>query len=205
MRICVEGSIGCGKTTCLRVVERALHERARVFFEPLHKWERWLNCGDALFAGFAMQMAVLMTFVAQEGGSYNVFERSPQACTEIFAHTCLEQPEMDLFREVVRNLDVWRPDHIIYVRTPPEVCYARMKARGRLYETHSLEFLQWLHRLYEAEMGRVAAERPGCVTVVDGTMPAEEVGVRVCHIVSDKLTTPLSSHREAGRPASGIA
>ena len=182
MRICVEGNISSGKSTCLQHVKETVPE-ASVFFEPLHEWERWLDNMKEMFGGLAMQMGVLATFMGDAKDRHNVFERGPFACTQVFSHTCLEEPEMKLFEEVVGHMSVWRPDHVIYVAVPPDECRRRMLRRGRRYEQHDVAFMVRLGELYDKAISRLMERHPEGVTIVDGNRDRAVVAQDVADVV----------------------
>ncbi len=196
MRICVEGNISSGKSTCLQYVKETVLE-ANVFFEPLHQWERWLDNMHEMFGGLAMQMGVMATFLSDAKDNHNVFERGPFACTQVFSHTCLEEPEMNLFQDLVGHMSVWSPDHVVYVAVPPDECRRRMLRRGRRYEKHDLAFMVRLGELYDRAISQLADRHPEGVTIVDGNrdraMVAQDVADVVHRLLARRDQKPAAS------------
>lgn len=137
----------------------------------------------------ALQMAILLTYVDEAASAHDVFERGIHSCLEVFGPLTLPPEELRTFRDAVEYMGdmAWHPDHVIYIRVPPDVCYSRMLSRGREYERHSLQHLIALHEAHEAAVAKLAKLRQGKVYVVDGTMPAPEVAAQVVDIVSRLL------------------
>lgn len=183
MRISIEGSIASGKSTCLTEVSARVPD-ASVFLEPLDEWQYWLESNEPGNT-FSLQLAVLLTYTQQARGPHNVFERGIHSCVKIFGPLCLHGQQLELFDSVVANVaNVWMPDHIIYIRVPPDQCHRRMTLRGRDYEKHSLNYLQRLHDSHEAAIEELKPDR---VTIVDGTRSPEEVAQEVCDVVKRLL------------------
>ena len=154
--VALEGNIGAGKTTLLRGL------RARgipVIPEPVADWtalplhyddpRRWCagpamgRHGQMVCRAFLLQVQVLVSQATvpatvrrlqADGFPLVVVERSPTACTHVFArrlyrHGLLTSRERDT---LVRLADAvgWEPAARLYLRTPPDVCAERVRARA---------------------------------------------------------------------------
>lgn len=184
--IALEGNIGAGKST---VGERL---RASGLFdfleEPLPLWREGFttNLLQKMYAdmgrwAFTFQIMAFVTRVKtwQEILSRTdhprvVLERSVFTDRHVFAANlhrlgAISEVEWELYCGLwdflVSNYCV-QPDHIIYLRTPTEVCLERIRARGREEERGiTLEYLRQLEELHD----RWLLHDPR-VIVLDGTL-----------------------------------
>lgn len=98
------------------------------------------------------------------------------------------------FRETAPATKV---DLIIYLRSDPELLFARIKARGRPEETGlSLEYLRALHELHEDWLVRGKyGEPPAPVYIIDANTPREKVvalyQAKTDHILRERLPAIL--------------
>ena len=203
--ISVEGNIGSGKSTFLtylsRLVESSLKSPNKVVvsLEPTAEWTKPCTAsGESMLGRFyrdkskyamVFHMHVLRTRWAQ---FEDVRFRSPKP-ERWFSERCIRS-SVDVFgREMLETgcLDdvEWRvvndyadalfwpmePDCVVYIRSDPEVCFARMHARNRTEESGvSLEYLTQIHERYEAWI-RSLQERGLPVHVVDGNRTREDI------------------------------
>ncbi len=152
----VEGNIGAGKSTFLRLIKEKLS--VQVVFEPLSRWQNVGNGGNLLEKfyqdtsrwGYTFQTYAFITRIMeqQEQALENPFraqvlERSVYSDRYCFAKNCFEMGtisklEWDLYQQwfewLVDNYSQ-KPDGFIYLRTSPEVCYERLKKRAREEES----------------------------------------------------------------------
>jgi deoxyadenosine/deoxycytidine kinase len=155
MKICIEGNIGCGKTSVIRKIHEVT--RLPVFLEPVDEWADWLDLfyNDPTRWGFTFNLNVLMTFNQWSNLQCKaLYERSPLSCRKVFAQLQhingdVSDLEIELLDKLYSQLK-WQPDVIIYLRADPEVCMERMTTRGRSCENNvKLEYLEDVHALYE--------------------------------------------------------
>ena len=201
VRICVEGNIGCGKTTALDHI-RALRPDLRVFPEPVEEWGELLARFYADPAQWALpfSLRVLLSFVpparAAGAGECAVVERSPLSCRHVFAQLLfnegkMTQEEWDVIKEYADVLG-WVPDAIVYVQTSADECHRRMERRGRAAEAGlDLQYLKRLEFQYETMLRYASVP----VVRVDGAQPPERVAQAILEVV-DKAV-----HRAADRAA----
>lgn len=189
--VAVEGNIGCGKSTALGGVCAAC-PGAAVFPEPVEEW------GDMLAKfydnpsqwAFPFSLKVLLSFSEplRSKAPCAVVERSPLSCRHVFSQLHfnegkMTQEEWDLFKEYWDVLG-WTPDLVIYVHTPPEECFARMKERGRVAEGGvDLQYIKRIDFQYETMLRY--AHVP--VVRVDGTAEPSAVARAVADIVNNAM------------------
>lgn len=167
----VEGNMGAGKSTFLKILERAL--RVQVVQEPVAEWQA-VGGTENLLAHFyndtnrwayTFQSYAFVTRVrAQEEmakinpTNIQILERSVYSDRYCFAKNCFEMGKMtelewklyqEWFAWLVDNYTV-KPAGFIYLQTDPEVCYQRMAKRSRSAEAAvPLSYVQLLHDKHE--------------------------------------------------------
>lgn len=169
----IEGNIGVGKSTFLRVVGEQLN--VVPIYEPAQKWQTvGENQQENLLAKFyqdtkrwayTFQTYAFVTRVVEQGayarqypGQIQLLERSVYADRYCFARNCFEMGTMsslewELYKEwfawLVDNYTV-KPHGFIYLRAAPEICHARMVQRSRSAEQAvPLDYLKRLHEKHE--------------------------------------------------------
>jgi deoxyadenosine/deoxycytidine kinase len=167
----VEGNIGVGKSTFLRIVEETLD--CQMVFEPHEKWQDINGAGNLLHHFYAdtqrwaytFQSYAFMTRVmeqdlqaAKRPGTVQVVERSVFSDRYCFAQLATEAGNMNKLEwQVYQHWFDWlvgahmeKPAGCIYLRTTPETCLKRLKKRARSEETGvALEYLTALHNKHE--------------------------------------------------------
>ncbi len=167
----VEGNIGAGKSTFLRIITEYLN--AQVVYEPHQKWqnvggenllERFYS--DTQRWAYTFQTYAFVTRVlerelqAKECTSpFQILERSVYSDRYCFAQNCYEMGVMNalewkLYQEwfswLVDNY-MAKPSGFIYMKTDPEICYKRLLKRNRSEEAGvSKEYLKLLHDKHES-------------------------------------------------------
>jgi len=166
----VEGNIGAGKSTFLRLIGKFL--QAQLVYEPHTRWQN-IN-GENLLDHFykdtqrwayTFQSYAFLTRVIEqrEHARINtkplqVLERSVYSDRYIFAKNAHELGfmstlEWNLYKEwfswFIDNY-AQSPSAFIYLQTDPEVCYRRLIKRNRLEENGvGLEYIKQLHEKHE--------------------------------------------------------
>lgn len=168
----LEGNIGAGKSTFLRVLEP--HINANVIFEPTDKWQ---NIGDGenllnLFYkdikrwAYTFQSYAFISRIQsfdqlrpeQTDKPFKIMERSVYCDRYCFAKNCFEMGLMSpLEWQIYKDWFTWlaenyapKPSGFIYLQTSPEICFERLKKRNRSEETGvSLDYLKTLHERHE--------------------------------------------------------
>lgn len=166
----VEGTIGVGKSTFLKLVSKKMPQ-LEVAFEPLHKWQN-KGFGQSLLSHFyaspqrwaysmetfAMACRVIDHIHQQQNnGVPLLMERSIYSGHYVFAHNgythgFMTDLEWQMYSECFQLLTqrCKPPRGFIYLRTSPEVAYERIKKRQRADEALlPFEYLQQLDHCYE--------------------------------------------------------
>lgn len=167
----IEGNIGAGKSTFLRLMSERLH--IDPVFEPHERWQD-IGTGDNLLEKFysdtqrwayTFQTYAFVTRVLEQehAARHNttgvqVLERSVFSDRYCFAQNCFQMGVMqplewklycDWFSWLVEGY-MTKPTGFIYLQTDPEVCYSRLKMRGRQEEAAvPLDYLARLHERHE--------------------------------------------------------
>ncbi len=168
--IIVEGNIGAGKSTFLRLMKDLLD--AQVVYEP---HEQWQNVGghnllDAFYKdtdrwAYTFQSYAFITrIMAQEQADLvattplQILERSVYSDRYCFAKNAFEMGNMSSLEwQLYQDWWGWfvrhytkKPSGFIYLQTPPEVCHQRLLKRARSEEASvPLNYLTMLHNKHE--------------------------------------------------------
>jgi thymidine kinase len=167
----VEGNIGAGKTTFLKLIQERLPEIA-VVFEPLHSWHSQVY-GQSILSKFyddphrwaytmetlAMACRVREHLAEQENPNhFRLLERSIYSGHYVFATNdyhkgFLSELEWQVYLQWFDFLVTGKctpPQGFVYLRTKPEIAYGRIKKRDRSGEsTISFEYIQQIHECHE--------------------------------------------------------
>ena len=166
----VEGNIGAGKSTFLKVINTFLN--AQVVYEPHEKWQdvggenlldrfytdtqRWAYT----FQTYAFITRVLEREIQAKKNShpFQILERSVYSDRYCFAKNCYELGLMNALEwKLYQEWFSWlvdsymaKPSGFIYLQTDPKICYKRLLKRNRSEEASvSLDYLQLLHSKHE--------------------------------------------------------
>jgi len=167
----VEGNIGAGKSTFLRLVQERLP--VQIVYEPHTKWQKVddkENLLDKFYQdttrwAYTFQSYAFVTRVVEQQRKarenkygVQVLERSVYSDRYCFAKNCFEMGtlsklEWTLYREwfewLIDNYAT-KPTGFIYLKTDPKVCYERLKHRARAEESEvPLSYLEKLHTKHE--------------------------------------------------------
>lgn len=185
-KVCVEGNIGCGKTTALEALAR-LRPDLTLFPEPVGHCDDILAKYDEDSTAWALPLClrVLLSFVpADTSHGINIVERSPMSARHVFSQLIfndekLSQDDWELYKEYCDVLG-WMPDVIVYVQTPADVCYQRMAARDG-DRSPGMQYIKRLEFQYETMLRY--ADIP--IVRIDGTQTPDQVAAAIAD-VADK-------------------
>lgn len=169
----VEGNIGAGKSTFLKMVAEYLP--VQIVYEPLARWQNVAGSGENLFDHFykdpsrwayTFQSYAFITRVLEQEmhaciDTYQVqvLERSVFSDRYCFAKNCYEMGSMTKLEWTLYNewfswlVDAYmiKPHGFIYLQADPKICYERLLKRNRTEEAAvPLDYLQRLHDLHES-------------------------------------------------------
>jgi deoxyadenosine/deoxycytidine kinase len=191
MKIVIEGNIGGGKSTVLNLISQ--RTRLPIFLEPVDtEWKDGLSLfySDNSRWGFAFNLKVLMTYHQWRNNNFKaVYERCPLSSKCVFSQLQYENKlmtkfENDLYQQYYDTL-AWESDVVIYIRTPPEVCYERMNSRARECESNvPLSYLQQVHQKYEELYDNIVHNKKQKLYIVDGIQSSEQVYEQVMNIIN---------------------
>jgi deoxyadenosine/deoxycytidine kinase len=174
--VCVEGNIAAGKSELLSWYN--MYNGVTVMKEPITLWTDFRNYNllDLKYQdrsgkrGHEMSFQVLanLTRYKQLEETYGtmdvrMIERSPQSGTLVFAdrarrHGSLSNLNFEIiceFNKILSNgpyRDMVTPDLVVYLDASPEICYRRIRERGRPEEkdlsVYDLRDLHFSHELW---------------------------------------------------------
>lgn len=169
-RIVIDGNIGSGKTTQLKLFEKS---GLSVQCEPIQEWPLEKFYSDKNRWAFLLQMAILKSFVKNEA---HVWERSPESSKEVFWKMLRSKnigtDEEDAVYNFFYDQNAWKPDIHVYIRTSPEECYKRISERYQEGDAKiTLEYLQEVHKYYDDYICNCNSS----VIIIDGNQSTEKI------------------------------
>lgn len=207
----LEGNIGAGKSTFLRLLEKKFSIQA--IFEPHQKWQSVGGSENLLdkfyrdtnrWAYTFQSYAFITRIIEQEkyadttSKKINVVERSVYSDRYCFAQHCFEQKSISTLEwNVYKEWFSWLTDKqniqtqgFIYLRTKPEVCHQRIMKRNRFEEnTVSLDYLESIHEKHENWLMKS--------TPLDSMMPKVPILVLECNGDFETYEDILNQHYES--------
>ncbi len=168
----VEGNIGAGKSTFLKLIETHI-PHISVIFEPLHNWQSQVY-GQSILSNFYQEpkrWAYTMETLAmacrvqehlkeqQNTYPFRVMERSIYSghyvfATNDFQNGFLSELEWNIYLEWFKFLVTGHcnpPHGFIYLKVEPEIAYERIQKRNRSSEKGiSRDYIQQIHDCHEA-------------------------------------------------------
>ncbi len=168
----VEGNVGAGKSTFLKVMQRYLN--VGMVFEPHEQWQQVADAGNLLdcfyqdprrWAYTFQSYAFVTRVMAQQRYAQTthtgtcILERSVFSDRYCFAENAYEQGNMSgLEWHLYKEWFSWfsqnflsKPAGFIYLRVSPIICFERMHARNRHEEsTVPLHYIEKLHQKHES-------------------------------------------------------
>jgi deoxyadenosine/deoxycytidine kinase len=167
----IEGNIGAGKSTFLRLINERLP--VQIVYEPHTQWQTvdgQDNLLDKFYQdtkrwGYTFQSYAFVTRVIEQEKHMRknphlqqLLERSVYSDRYCFAKNCYEMGtisslEWSLYKKwfewLVENYTT-KPSGFIYLQSDPVICYERLKKRARKEESEvPLSYLESLHQKHE--------------------------------------------------------
>ena len=157
MKISIDGNIGCGKSTIIKLLKENLDDNLYGFTqENISDWDEYLKeyYKDIKKNSLLFQMKVLLHHLSNKSQKKNIdiHERSPLSCINIFGKHLynskfLGELDIKLMNNYNKNYG-WIPDIIIYIKTSPEIVKNRIDLRSRDGETIPISYLENINNLY---------------------------------------------------------
>ncbi len=185
-KISIEGSIGSGKST---LVEKIKERGIQALSEPVEKWKNY-KMGDLNILGlfyenperwaYTFQTIVFKSRIMEilKNPDCKIYERSPLTDNNVFAKAChhnnfMTDMEYELYMEwsefMISEFKA-KPSKIIYVKSTPEICLARINKRKRPEEASiELEYLVKIHNLHEQWLSNIDIP----ILIIDNTIERE--------------------------------
>ena len=176
----IDGGIGSGKSTVLEYLHT--HFGFPIDPEPVQRWLPYLE--DIYTHGrgsFNFQVRVWLDrcWIQEKPAAHIVMERSGYFQANVFVpinaeNGLLTPSEHQMLREMYdRSFRMWSPRGMVYLRSSPDKCLARIKQRGRPEEAGiGAEYLQRIHAFHEtAYMHGIALGLPIVCIEMEGKTP----------------------------------
>ena len=194
--ITIDGNIGCCKTSILNYFHK--NYKTAIDIEPIESWTEYLkSMYDSNNSTYNFQIKVWIDrcWIQEKSNVIVLMERSPYFIKNVFVEKAFEdktinQEEYNNIRQLHKTTDeLWQPNAYIYLRSDPEMCYNRIKKRGRESEKNiKLEYIKRIHELHE-EKYKEAIESNKNIIVID----AENKSIPdICsEIISNNIYTEI--------------
>ena len=198
--VTIDGNIGSGKTSVLTHLHK--QHKQLIDLEPVEKWQPYLTKMYEQDTGyFEFQKQVWMDrSMIQDNSTHLIFmERSPECTRNTFIEILRQPLKVDKNNEIGSKLtqdeynklqimydegyQMFRPSKYIYIQTPPEICFERIKERGRQSENNiSYEYIVKLHEYHEYFF--TSMKQKGVdITIIDGDKKIEDI----CKIILSSI------------------
>ena len=166
--ITIEGNIGAGKSTLIKMLKERFGDRMAFVEEQVEVWQHMgileQFYSDPVKYAFKFQAIVLETMMkALEDEIKNgdkeiiICDRCPITAIKVFSSNLLDdniltQRQFDTLQKMLKGFNY--PMAHVYLRTSPKTCLKRMKMRNRDEETNvTIEYLERLHNKHELWIG----------------------------------------------------
>jgi thymidine kinase len=155
--ITLDGNIGCYKTSILNYFHK--NYKTPVDLEPVENWSEYLkNMYNTENSTYNFQIKVWLDrcWIQEKSNTIILMERSPYFIKNVFVEKAYE--DKSISEEEYRNIltlhkttdKLWEPYGYVYLRSNPEICFNRIKKRGREAEKNiKLEYVKRIHELHE--------------------------------------------------------
>jgi deoxyadenosine/deoxycytidine kinase len=155
--ITIDGNIGCCKTSILNYFHK--NYKTAIDIEPIESWTEYLkSMYDSNNSTYNFQIKVWIDrcWIQEKSNIIVLMERSPYFIKNVFVEKAFEdktinENEYNNIHKLHKTTDeLWQPNAYIYLRSDPEMCYNRIKKRGRESEKNiKLEYIKRIHQLHE--------------------------------------------------------
>jgi len=171
--ITIDGNIGCCKTSILNYFHK--NYKTAIDIEPVDNWTEYLkNMYDTDNSTYNFQIKVWMDrcWIQEKSNVIILMERSPYFIKNVFVEKARE--DKSISKDEYNNLhklhkttdDLWIPSAYIYLRSCPNMCFNRIKRRGRESEKNiKLEHIQRIHELHEINYNKALEENKNIIVI----------------------------------------
>ena len=155
--ITLDGNIGCYKTSILNYFHK--NYKTPVDLEPVDNWSEYLkNMYNTENSTYNFQIRVWLDrcWIQEKSNTIILMERSPYFIKNVFVEKAYEDESIS--EEEYKNIltlhkttdKLWEVAGYVYLRSNPEICFNRIKKRGREAEKNiKIEYIKRIHELHE--------------------------------------------------------
>lgn len=187
MKVVIDGNIGSGKTTQLKILEEMGYTVHR---EPINEWPLDVFYSDPIRWNLMFQLRVLQTlpeirYSIQSNSEF--FERCIWSAFHVFWQNAKESQAVTYWEDVVFQ-DVYNhircePDVYIFIARDPLKCYESVQKRRQSGDSKvSLEYIEKLDVLYGKMLDKLNVN----VYIVNGNQSPEEVHKQIINILNNR-------------------
>jgi len=156
--ITIDGNIGSCKTSILNYFHK--NYKTAIDIEPVDSWTEYLrnmyDNEDKSTYNFQIKVWIDRCWIQEKSNVIVLMERSPYFIKNVFVEKAHEDntityEEYNNIHQLHKTTDnLWQPYAYIYLRSDPELCFNRIKKRGRESEKNiKLEHIKRIHELHE--------------------------------------------------------
>lgn len=173
--ITIDGNIGSGKTSILNYLHK--YNKISIDLEPVENWQQYI---DNIYSNdkkdiFKFQIRVWLDrcwIQEKQEKSLILMERSPYFIKNVFINNYYNSGDLTLNEyNTLMNLflktdHIWCPNAIIYLRSNPINCLARIHKRNRKGEDKiELGYINALHELHESAYENAINNRMNIIVI----------------------------------------
>ena len=150
IRISLDGNTRSCKSTVLNVLSEKYY--FRVHPKPIEEWASYLKDIYKRVPGVGFEFQVKVWLERVLNMTSGITERSGYFQLNTFVKSCfdIDKSKESLLQKLYTDEHVPNPQLMIYMRSDPIKCKARIDKRGRVYEKNITEdYIRTLHELHE--------------------------------------------------------
>lgn len=194
--ITLDGNIGSYKTSILNYFHK--NYKTAIDVEPVDSWNEYLkNIYNTRNSTYNFQIKVWMDrcWIQEKSNAIILMERSPYFIKNVFVEKAYE--DKTISEEEYKNMlmlhkrtdKLWEPEGYIYLRSNPEMCFNRIKKRGRDAEKNiKLEYIKRIHDLHEDKYKEALKNNKNIICV---DVESKSIADICSEIISSKIYSNL--------------
>lgn len=171
--ITLDGNIGSYKTSILNYFHK--NYKTSIDIEPVESWNEYLktlyNTQNSTY-NFQIKVWMDRCWIQEKSKTIILMERSPFFIKNVFVEkafedkTINEQEYKNMLTLHKRTDKLWEPDGLIYLYSNPELCFNRIKKRGRDAEKNiKLEYIIRIHELHEEKYNEAIKQNKNIIRI----------------------------------------